>query len=407
VTTLLFLAGSGFLLNLLDPFSSLGRIFSNLLQPLVFALNNLGVSLAEGLGSHILYRVPWPVMAPVSVGISLAMLMLVVWLSARHGRLYCNLVCPVGALLGLVSKISLVRIGIDQKVCNGCKRCQNVCKAGCIDLKKNFVDPSRCVACYNCLAACPDQAVKFMRGGLWHARQSRPEPGRRGFLLVLAAGSVGLVTRKAAAEPVSQTVQSRPTTIPEKKTCPISPPGSVSIARFTAVCTACHLCVTACPSRVLVPSFLSYGFSGMMQPQMNFQTGHCNYDCTACAEVCPSNAILPLSREDKHRTQVGAAKFIRENCVVYTDNTNCGACSEHCPTKAVHMVPYLNVPGRKLVIPEVNEAVCVGCGGCEHACPTAPYKAIYVDGNPKHLLAEKPMEKKLDQKTDTSEVFPF
>jgi ferredoxin len=407
VTTLLFLAGSGILLNLLDPFSSFGRIFSNLFRPLVLALNNLGVPLAEGLGSHILYRMPWPMIAPVSLGVSLAVLVLVVWLSARHGRLYCNTICPVGALLGLVSKVSLFRIGIDKNACKGCKRCRNVCKAGCIDLKNNIVDFSRCVACCNCLSVCPDQAVKIIRGGLWQTRQVEPEPGRRGFILGLAAGGLGLVTRKAVAEPISQPVQSRPTTIPEKKTCPISPPGSIGIAQFTAACTACHLCVTTCPSRVLVPSFLSYGFAGMMQPQMNFQVGHCNYDCTACTQVCPSGAILPLSKEDKRLTQVGTAKFIRENCVVYTDNTNCGACSEHCPTKAVHMVPYLNAPGRKLVIPEVNETICVGCGGCEHACPTRPYKAIYVDGNPKHLLAEKPVEKKVDQTTDTGEAFPF
>ncbi len=90
---------------------------------------------------------------------------------------------------------------------------------------------------------------------------------------------------------------------------------------------------------------------------------------------------------------MGVAKFIKENCVVYTD-TNCGACSEHCPTKAVHMKPYLNAVGRKLVIPEVDKTICVGGGGCEHACPTKPFKAIYVDGNPKHKTAQKPKEKK-------------
>jgi len=73
------------------------------------------------------------------------MLMLVAWFCTRHGRLYCNTVCPVGTLLGLVSKVSLFRIEIDKKSCRGCKLCQNVCKACCIDLKKNKVDASRCV----------------------------------------------------------------------------------------------------------------------------------------------------------------------------------------------------------------------------------------------------------------------
>ncbi|MGD9687601.1 MAG: 4Fe-4S dicluster domain-containing protein, partial [Desulfobacter sp.] len=172
-----------------------------------------------------------------------------------------------------------------------------------------------------------------------------------------------------------------------------------------AICTACHLCVSACPSRVLVPSVFSFGLSGIMQPQMDFDAGHCDYDCTVCSNICPSGAILPLTVEKKRLIQVGVAKFIKENCVVYTDNTNCGACSEHCPTKAVHMVPYLNAAGRKLVIPEVDENICVGCGGCEHACPTKPFRAIYVDGNIEHKTARKPKEKKMEK--DTGDDFPF
>jgi formate hydrogenlyase subunit 6/NADH:ubiquinone oxidoreductase subunit I len=215
-----------------------------------------------------------------------------------------------------------------------------------------------------------------------------------------------MTTTEAQAALPPNFVQSRPTTIPEKRTSPVSPPGSRSIEHFTSRCTACHLCVSACPSRVLAPSFLDYGVSGMMQPQMDFHAAHCNFDCTVCSNICPSGAILPLTKDQKRQTQMGVAHFVKENCVVYTDNTNCGACSEHCPTKAVHMVPYLNANGRKLVIPEVNEKICVGCGGCEHACPTRPYKAIWVDGNPVHKVAEKPIIEELKQPEPT-EDFPF
>jgi formate hydrogenlyase subunit 6/NADH:ubiquinone oxidoreductase subunit I len=146
-------------------------------------------------------------------------------------------------------------------------------------------------------------------------------------------------------------IQSKPTKIPEQVTCPVSPPGSGSIAHFTATCTACHLCVSACPSRVLVPSFLEFGLAGVMQPRMNFHTGHCNYDCTICLDVCPTGAILPLKVEEKKLKQLGVAKFIKENCVVFTDNTACGACSEHCLTKAVDMWS-IRTRQRKLKIPE-------------------------------------------------------
>nr|WP_319395032.1 4Fe-4S dicluster domain-containing protein [uncultured Desulfobacter sp.] len=408
VTLLFFFVGSGLPLNLLDPFSSFGRIVSNLFRPLVVLLNNWGATSAEALGVHALYRVPWPVCAPVSVGIALVSLGTVAWMSARHGRLYCNSLCPVGTLLGLVSKFSLVKIGIEADSCRSCGRCAQGCKAGCIDVKNKSVDVDRCVACFNCLSVCPDKAMVF-RPGFQSGRQiqhgKETIQNRRNFVLALAAGGFGMAVKRVHAEPKPLRIQARPTTISENRTSPLSPPGSVSIARYSTICTACHLCVSACPSRVLVPSVFSFGLSGILQPRMDFNAGHCNYDCTVCSDICPSGAILPLTVEKKQQTQVGTAKFIKENCVVYTDNTNCGACSEHCPTKAVHMVPYLNAIGRKLVIPEMDEAICVGCGGCEHACPTKPFKAIYVDGNPTHKTAQKPKEKKLEM--DAGEDFPF
>jgi ferredoxin len=320
------------------------------------------------------------------------MLLLVGWLGARHGRLYCNTLCPVGALLGLFSARSLLRVRFDPEACRECGRCERACKADCIDFRNKAVDGSRCVACGNCLAACPDNALRLTAPSKG-SRAGREDPGRRRLLIGLAAGGLALAARGAEAGETAQVRPSRPTTVPENRTGPVSPPGSVGIEHFTSRCTACHLCVAACPSRVLAPSFLEYGPSSMLQPRMEFLSAHCNYDCTVCSEICPSGAILPLTKERKQRVQTGVARFIRENCVVHTDHTNCGACSEHCPTKAVHMVPYLNVDGRRLVIPEVNPAICVGCGGCEHACPTRPYRAICVDGNPVHKRAEAGREK--------------
>ena len=400
----LFAAGSGLLLNLLDPFSSFGRISANLFRPLLLAANNLGAALMAQLGVHALYRVQWAVLVPVSVGVSMATLVLVAWLCTRHGRLYCNTVCPVGTLLGLVSKISVFRIRFDPNACRGCRLCEDVCKAGCIDMANKAIDVSRCVGCYNCLAACQDQGLRFENRWRRQCLEAQPENGRRGFILGLALGLTGMVVDVFGQ---TRPIQSRPTTIPESITTPVSPPGSASIAHFTSTCTACQLCVSACPSRVLVPSFFQYGLSGMMQPRMDYRSGHCNYDCTICTDICPSGAILPIGLERKKLTQVGFAKFIQKNCVVHTDKTNCGACSEHCPTKAVQMVPYPNPANKRLVIPKVNPDLCVGCGGCEHACPTKPYKAIYVEGNPVHKLATKPLEKKIDERIDYKEDFPF
>ncbi|MCK4465534.1 MAG: 4Fe-4S dicluster domain-containing protein, partial [Bacteroidales bacterium] len=175
------------------------------------------------------------------------------------------------------------------------------------------------------------------------------------------------------------------------------------IENFTDNCTACTLCISACPTDVLQPSFLQYGITGIMQPHMDYHSGFCNYDCVICSQICPTGAILPVTLENKQLIQLGKSIFVKDNCIVHTDKTDCGACSEVCPTKAVYMVPYEE---GDLFIPEVNNDICVGCGACEYACPTKPYKAIYVNGNFLHETAEEPKEEEI-AKPDDEEEFPF
>ena len=407
LTVLLFLTGSGLMLNLLDPFSGFGRMLANLVRPLLIEANNLLVPVVERMGSHAVFPMKAAVFDPISVVVALASLIAVGWLSARHGRLYCNAICPVGTLLGLVAKTAPFRVRIDADRCTRCGRCERVCKAQCLDFAKGAMDGSRCVGCFNCVAACRDDAVRLTAAPGKPAAKGGDEGGRRKFLLGLAAGGVGLtaLTSRAALPPGF--TPSRPTTIPEAKTTPVTPPGSGGVDGLTSRCTACHLCVAACPSRVIVPAGLDYGPSGVMQAKLDFSSAYCRYDCTVCSQVCPTGAIQPLTKSEKHRTQIGAAIFIKESCVVFTDNTNCGACSEHCPTKAVHMVPYLNAPGRKLVIPEMDVSICVGCGACERVCPTRPYKAIYVDGNAVHKAAKKPTSEELAPLPEAEDDFPF
>lgn len=190
--------------------------------------------------------------------------------------------------------------------------------------------------------------------------------------------SASLVTGLAAGSLIAQEIL-HDELLPKKglkRQTPIAPPGTLNFDHLREKCISCHLCVSKCPSHVIKPAFLDYGLGGMMQPKLYFDHGFCNYDCTLCGEVCPTGAIQPLTKEEKNSTQMGQVQLIIENCIVYYDETSCGACSEHCPTQAVHMVPYKE----HLTIPEIDQTICVGCGGCEYVCPAIPYKAIYVEG---------------------------
>ena len=391
-------AGAMAVVSILDPFSNFGRIFAGLVRPAVLGFNNAGALFLEWFDVFALYPLQIRGIGWLSLTAPVLLLALVGWLAWTRGRLYCNTVCPVGAFLGLLSLRSLYRISIHADECTGCGLCQRVCKAGCIDSERKTVDMSRCVGCYNCFPECPTEGITYTRVGARRTGEHEVDQRKRDLLV----GSIVGLAALAGMPPVEtrRIIAVKDATVPVVRNTPVAPPGSTGVGRFTERCTACHLCISACPTQVLVPSFLEYGLLGILQPQMDYRTSFCNFECTRCSEVCPSGALLPIPVERKKITQLGAAKFVKDNCIVYTEGTECGACSEHCPTKAVKMVPY-----KLLLAPEVKEEYCVGCGACEFACPTRPYKAIYVEGLKEHTTAKKAPKEKIRE--EAVEDFPF
>jgi len=397
-----YLAGTVFFISLLDPFSNFGRIFSDFFQPAYFGLNNIGAKILEKINIFFLYPEEISLASWLTYIFPLFFLTLVLWMSLKQGRLYCNTICPVGALLGLLSRISLFRIRINEDRCTKCGQCSFVCKSTCISIKNLSVDFSRCVGCYNCISICPEDAIKYMVPKQRSAIDTKADQGRRKVISAIVLIVIGIfgLRRSLRAQDVPE--NKYPTEIEPEKHFTVTPPGSLGIQHFTSTCTACHLCVSACPTQVLQPSLFEYGITGIMQPYMDYETNYCNFECVICSEICPTGAILSLSAEAKKTIQIGQVNLILENCVVYTDQTSCGSCSEHCPTQAVRMVPYIG----ELTIPEIKPEICVGCGACEHACPTKPFKAIYVDGHYEHQVAQKPEVEELEQPS-LEEDFPF
>jgi polyferredoxin len=401
-----WIAGWTVIVSLLDPYGAFGRMATHLLRPIYIEGNNLLASLFNHFGNYSFYQTDVFLLSVSSLIVALLTFFIVGYLAWRYGRTCCNTVCPVGTILGLVSRYSMFRFQVHEENCNNCGLCALKCKASCIDSKKGVVDGSRCVTCFNCTEVCKQQALKYefawvrkssgnpltkssdsVKSDLSSVEQNKSSmeafsnqsvsPSRRRFL-----GTLGVTILAAGSHVWAQNMHIK-TNKPWSRKNPLSPPGSHAVGHLNAHCTACHLCVAQCPSKVLKPSFLEYGPGGMMQPVMDFTHGFCNYDCTRCSHVCPNGALRPLTKEEKHATQMGYVVFVKTNCVVYTDETYCGACSEHCPTQAVSMVPYKN----GLTIPQVNTDICVGCGGCEYVCPAKPAKAIYVEGNPVHKVA--------------------
>lgn len=404
---LFLVVGSSYILLLLEPYSNFGRIITFIIKPVVVTVNNI-VSLGfEQFDSFIVAPAKHSPIQLFSLIFSVAILITIVVLSVRKGRIFCNTLCPVGAFLGIISKYSLFKIAVDKDNCNGCGVCERVCKATCIASGDKYIDFTRCIGCFNCFNVCPSNGLKFeLQIGKSKIAETNntnsDDSGRRTFLTSLALFSLSSSIVSYAQNKIAVYKKNE---IPILKTNATSPPGSLGNYNMTAQCTACQLCVSVCPSKVLQPSFLEYGFTGMMQPHMDNKVGYCDYECTLCSEVCPTGAIQKITKSQKRSIQIGKVRFIEDNCVVKTQGTDCGACSEHCPTKAVEMYPYEKNP--KIRIPVVKEELCVGCGACEHACPTIPYKAIWVESNIEHQIAELPKEEKIEEEVDYEEDFPF
>ena len=392
-------AGIGSFVALLAPYSSYGRIASNLLAPVYAAGNNLLAFFAERMHSYAFYETSVWIKSLPTLLIAIVTLVCIGILAWRNGRTYCNTTCPVGTVLGYLSRFSLFRIRINPEACNQCGLCSRRCKAACINGKAHTVDYSRCVACMDCIDTCRHGAISF---GLRTTRKAdtRPRPSaptqnstsqpsdkdkeagvsRRSFLSAATIFTVSAAARAQEKKVDGGLAVIEDKQIPQRQTA-IVPPGAVSIRHFAQHCTGCQLCVSVCPNEVLRPSTK---LSTLMQPEMSYERGYCRPECNKCSEVCPTGAIRLLSVADKSATQIGHAVWVRKNCVPLTDGVECGNCARHCPTGAIQMVPSDPQQTDSPKIPVVNTERCIGCGACENLCPARPFSAIYVEGYSVH-----------------------
>lgn len=384
------LAGAASLASVIAPYSAYGRIATNLFAPVYQWGNNVLAYFSQRLDSYAFYDVEVWLRSVPSLVVAIVTLLVLTVVAWHHGRLYCNTVCPVGTILGFVSRYAMFRPVIDRSKCVGCSLCSRKCKSSCIDYKNHNIDYSRCVACMDCLDSCSKGAVSLKYS--WKKPQNsgneasdKADASRRTFLSMAAITGSWLVAdaRRRHRHKVDgglAVIQDKK--LPSRST-PIVPAGAVGLKHLTDHCTACQLCISACPNQVLRPSGDMKMF---MQPVMGYERGYCRPECTRCAEVCPTDAIKPVSREEKSSIQIGRAVWVKENCVVITDGVSCGNCARHCPSGAIMMVAMNADNPDSPKIPVVNTDRCIGCGACENLCPVQPFSAIYVEGNQVHHI---------------------
>ncbi len=377
--------GVGSVVALLEPYSAFGRIVNSLFAPIYKLGNNLFAMMAERMDSYAFYSTEVFVASSWVLGISIVTLVVVGYLAWRNGRTYCNTICPVGTVLGFLSKFSLLKVVVDSEKCNGCRKCVRSCKASCITPEGREIDYSRCVVCLDCIDSCSQGAITYQFRGA--AKASKPkvehqvdESKRK--MLTISAALLATSAIKAEEKLVDGGLAVIEDKVVPKRNLHIVPPGSDSVRNFAKRCTGCQLCVSVCPNHVLRGSSTLERF---MQPEMSFERGYCRPECTKCSEVCPSGAITKIDRAEKSSIKIGHAVVIEKNCVVLTDGVECGNCARHCPTGAIKMVRAEDTEKYgKRRIPVVDTERCIGCGACENLCPARPFSAIYVEGDSVH-----------------------
>ena len=400
VFVIALVAGVVSLAALFAPYSAYGRIVSNLLAPLYQWGNNLLALWAERADSYAFYSVDIWVKGVSTLIVAVATVVVLFILAWRGGRTYCNTICPVGTVLGFLSRYSYFKPVIDTDKCNGCGLCARNCKSSCINPKAHEIDYSRCVACMDCLGKCRQNAIRYVPGAMLPKKQvpvteetgkpaSQPsspaekvDASRRNFLTVsalVAASAVAKAQEKKVDGGLAPLIDRK---IPKRATS-IVPAGALSLRHFAQHCTACQLCVSVCPNQVLRPSG---DLKHLMQPEMSYERGYCRPECMKCAEVCPTGAIRLTDLAEKSAVQIGHAVWVAQNCIVNTDGVSCGNCARHCPSGAIQMIPKDVDEEKSPRIPVVNTERCIGCGACENLCPARPFSAIYVEGHEMHRI---------------------
>lgn len=263
-----------------------------------------------------------------------------------HKRFFCTNICPVGAVLGLISHFSLLKIRIDNTNCKTCGLCAKSCPTGSIDFKNHSINNKTCIKCFKCLNGCHHSALRY---GFPQAQKVPFNPKRRELLaagLVLATFSLAFKGTISFAQKTAAKIKSV-----------ILPAGAENPQDFANRCLNCNLCVQNCPMKIIKPATKEVPFV-----HLDYAGRYCDFKCHKCSEICPSGAIKRISLKQKQNIKIANATINEDVCI------KCGICAFECPKKII-----IKENGQ---FPIIQFDKCIGCGKCASVCPV---KAISTD----------------------------
>lgn len=311
-----FFGGTVLLLRMLDPYSVSGSTFTG---------------------------------AYFGLGFALALAVLVFF----KKRFFCTNICPVGAVLGLISRFSLFKIRIDENKCKMCSLCAKSCPCGSIDFKNHTVNNETCIKCFKCLCSCEHAALYY------GVPKSKPVEFSLKRRQLLTAGAVLLVFGAAFKGGITLSKK-----IASKVKNVILPAGAGNPKDFANRCLNCNLCVQNCRMKIIKPATKEIPFVHLDYGQ----SAYCAYNCHKCSSVCPSGAIKRINLKQKQNTKIANAVINEDLCI------KCGVCSFECPKKIIIK--------KRGEFPVVQFDKCIGCGKCASVCPA---KAIKIEPAPEQI----------------------
>ena len=289
--------------------------------------------LTEELSRIWRQQIPWMLVLLIVLGL------------VTFPRFWCVYVCPTGLLFTFISHWRVFRAKPPEN-CIHCGLCEKICPTGAANPTASLTTTD-CLLCGRCSENCPvghfvitQKSPPPSSSTIGHIF-SRREILRSASALVIAGAATPLLSRHADANP-------------------LRPPGSLEEEDFLSHCSRCGRCIKVCPSQCISPMPLSSGAGLFLTPHIIPRQARCEL-CQQCQKVCPTGAIAPVPIP---QVLMGTALIDHSLCLGWAQGKLCLVCKEQCPQHAIDSDSQNR--------PSVQAEKCVGCGGCENACPVDP-----------------------------------